>query len=146
MATGLLLTVYLFISLRIFLIWNGALCRTRISSRCSSDCATVYASLMTMPLIVSHTWSLWSLCSSDRNSTTYYFGLSIVPLNFTIAMIGKRSYGVPGIELPIYGLLILGFLGNYLVGGKNYRIGILIAMAPRLRIRLLWNGSNQQLE
>jgi ABC-2 type transport system permease protein len=80
---------------------------------------------VTIPLIVAY-MGLFVFVLNDPNSTTSFW-LSIIPLTSPIAMMGRVSYGVPGIELALsMGLLILGFLATTWLAGKIYRIGILM--------------------
>ena len=59
-------------------------------------------------------------------------------------MMGRVSYGVPGIELALsMGLLILGFLATTWLAGKIYRIGILMhGTKPKYKTLWKWIKTN----
>jgi len=97
---------------------------------------------VTIPLIVAY-MGLFVFVLNDPNSTTSFW-LSIVPLTSPIAMMGRVSYGVPGLELALsMGLLILGFLGTTWLAGKIYRIGILMhGTKPTYKTLWKWIKTN----
>jgi ABC-2 type transport system permease protein len=97
---------------------------------------------VTIPLIVAY-MGLFVFVLNDPNSTTSFW-LSIIPLTSPIAMMGRVSYGVPGIELALsMGLLILGFLATTWLAGKIYRIGILMhGTKPTYKTLWKWIKTN----
>jgi ABC-2 type transport system permease protein len=97
---------------------------------------------VTIPLIVAY-MGLFVFVLNDPNSTTSFW-LSIVPLTSPIAMMGRVSYGVPGLELALsMGLLIVGFLGTTWLAGKIYRIGILMhGTKPNYKTLWKWIKTN----
>jgi ABC-2 type transport system permease protein len=97
---------------------------------------------VTIPLIVAY-MGLFVFVLNDPNSTTSFW-LSIVPLTSPIAMMGRVSYGVPGLELALsMGLLILGFLATTWLAGKIYRIGILMhGTKPTYKTLWKWIKTN----
>jgi len=97
---------------------------------------------VTIPLIVAY-MGLFVFVLNDPNSTTSFW-LSIIPLTSPIAMMGRVSYGVPGLELALsMGLLILGFLGTTWLAGKIYRIGILMhGTKPTYKTLWKWIKTN----
>jgi ABC-2 type transport system permease protein len=91
---------------------------------------------VTIPLIVAYL-GLFVFVLNDPNSTTSFW-LSIIPLTSPIAMMGRVSYGVPGLELALsMGLLIIGFISTTWLAGKIYRIGILMH-GTKLTYKTLW--------
>jgi len=97
---------------------------------------------VTIPLIVAY-MGLFVFVLNDPNSTTSFW-LSIIPLTSPIAMMGRVSYGVPGLELALsMGLLILGFLATTWLAGKIYRIGILMhGTKPTYKTLWKWIKTN----
>ena len=97
---------------------------------------------VTIPLIVAY-MGLFVFVLNDPNSTTSFW-LPIIPLTSPIAMMGRVSYGVPGIELALsMGLLILGFLATTWLAGKIYRIGILMhGTKPTYKTLWKWIKTN----
>lgn len=97
---------------------------------------------VTIPLIVAY-MGLFVFVLNDPTSTTSFW-LSIIPLTSPIAMMGRVSYGVPGIELALsMGLLILGFLATTWLAGKIYRIGILMhGTKPTYKTLWKWIKTN----
>jgi ABC-2 type transport system permease protein len=97
---------------------------------------------VTIPLIVAY-MGLFVFVLNDPNSTTSFW-LSIIPLTSPIAMMGRVSYGVPGIELALsMGLLIIGFLATTWLAGKIYRIGILMhGTKPTYKTLWKWIKTN----
>ena len=97
---------------------------------------------VTIPLIVAY-MGLFVFVLNDPNSSTSFW-LSIIPLTSPIAMMGRVSYGVPGLELALsMGLLIVGFLGTTWLAGKIYRIGILMhGTKPTYKTLWKWIKTN----
>lgn len=97
---------------------------------------------VTIPLIVAY-MGLFVFVLNDPNSTTSFW-LSIIPLTSPIAMMGRVSFGVPGLELALsMGLLILGFLATTWMAGKIYRIGILMhGTKPSYKTLWKWIKTN----
>jgi ABC-2 type transport system permease protein len=97
---------------------------------------------VTIPLIVAYL-GLFVFVLNDPNSTTSFW-LSIIPLTSPIAMMGRVSYGVPGLELALsMGLLIIGFISTTWLAGKIYRIGILMhGTKPTYKTLWKWIKTN----
>jgi|JI7StandDraft_1071085.scaffolds.fasta_scaffold28771_1 ABC-2 type transport system permease protein len=80
---------------------------------------------ITLPLLIGY-MSLFIIVLRDPNSTASFW-LSIIPLTSPVAMVGRIASDVPGWELALSMVLLIGgFLLTTWIAGRIYRVGILM--------------------
>ncbi len=79
---------------------------------------------VTIPLLIGYMGLFMFILRDPHGSASFW--LSVIPFTSPVAMVGRIAFGVPGWELALSMLLLVGgFLLTTWIAGRIYRVGIL---------------------
>ena len=80
---------------------------------------------VTLPLLIGYMGLFMFILRDPHGSASFW--LSVIPFTSPVAMVGRIAFGVPGWELALSMILLIGgFLLTTWIAGRIYRVGILM--------------------
>ncbi len=121
---GKITFVFLFYFLGGYLLY-GALFAAVGSAVDSQQEAQQFQFPVTLPLLIAYMGLFMFILRDPHGSASFW--LSVIPFTSPVAMVGRIAFGVPGWQLALSMVLLIGgFLLTTWIAGRIYRVGILM--------------------
>jgi len=121
---GKIAAVFVFYFLGGYLLY-GALFAAVGSAVDSQQEAQQFQFPVTLPLLIAYMGLFMFILRDPHGSASFW--LSVIPFTSPVAMVGRIAFGVPGWQLALSMVLLIGgFLLTTWIAGRIYRVGILM--------------------